>query len=293
MTLTPIERRLEDTTVVYIKAQAWQASIGLFAQLARLEPDNANAWFGIGSALWRLSLDKPELLEPAVAALKRAVQENKQFTNKTYKQLLLSASQSADRAGIHAEGVQPFQGDPIAFLDTVQFTPQTLIDATRALPWEDRARVVLLLSDVPGALFETLLTDLAEHDDKSHVRAAAAKALRDRPQKPAPTPPPPLEVHPPEPLATAEPELQVTMVDEPTPVEVARTIPNTTEILPEALQAEARKAAAEAAAKDPLPQETPEPPLEAPAEPPKLDPAQQEAIRAQLEARRQRLMRKK
>src|SRR5690349_18011945 len=112
MTLTPIERRIEDATVLYVKAQAWQASIGLFAELARIESDNTNAWLGIGSALWRLSLHQPELLEPAVSALKRAVDENQRALNKSPKQLLFNASQSATKAGLNVDSIKAFSGDP-------------------------------------------------------------------------------------------------------------------------------------------------------------------------------------
>ncbi|MFN8372057.1 MAG: hypothetical protein U0694_04175 [Anaerolineae bacterium] len=289
MTLSPIERRLEDATVLYVKAQAWKASIGLFAELARIEPDNANAWFGIGSAMWRMSLDAPELLEPAVATLKRAAEENKQFTNKTYKQLLFSASQSADKAGYHSESIPAFSGDTKPLLDAIQFTPQMLIEATQALDWESRIKVATLLSEVPGELFDALLNDLAENDSNSNVRTFANRALRDRPQKPAPMPV--SEAQPAAAVETLETavEPQVTMADAPAE-DIASAIPHVTEVIPVARVEEAAHDSAEIPVVEVEPAPVVETPVEAPAKP---DPKKDEAIRAQLEARRQRLMGKK
>jgi HEAT repeat protein len=295
MTLTPIERRLEDATVVYIKAQAWQATIGLSAELARLESNNANAWFGIGSSLWRLSLNDPTLLEPTVAALKRAVKENKQFMNNTYKQLLFSASQSATKAGLNVESIVAFKGDPKHFAEVIEFTPQTLIDATRTLNVDSRVQIVSVLSEVPGELVEALLTDLSENDENSSVRTVASRALRERPQKPvAPEPVSAVGSSPEAALDAAaeesaespvdEAEPTVTMVD--TPVEeVASAIPNITEVVPTSTTEEVIESSASDTAA-----ETPAAPVEAPTKP---DPRNEEAIRAQLEARKQRLMGKK
>jgi hypothetical protein len=298
MTLTPIERRLEDATVVYIKAQAWKATIGLSAELARVEPDNANAWFGIGSSLWRLSLDQPELLEPAVAALKRAVEENKKFLNHSYKQLLFSASQSATKAGHNVDSIASFNGDPKHFADVVNFSSQTLIEATHALDVDSRTHIVSVLSEVPGELVEALLTDLSENDENSIVRTAASRALRERPQKPVipePTSTVGAQHVAPDTMLDAaaeesaespvdEPEPSVTMVDTPAE-EVASTIPNITEVVPTSTTEEVIESTAEESVA-----ETPAAPVEAP---PKPDPRNEEAIRAQLEARKQRLMGKK
>jgi hypothetical protein len=294
MTLTPIERRLEDATVLFIKAQAWKAAIGLFAELARVESDNANAWFGMGSSLWRLSLNEPQLLEPSVAALKRAVEENKQFTNHTYKQLLVSASQSATKAGINVDLIATFHGDPKHFADAVDFTPQTLIDATRTLDVDSRTRLVSVLSEVPGELVETLLRDLADNDANSSVRTVATRALSERPQKPIAPEPISVVGHSPEsaldaaaeesaesPVDAAEPE--VTMVDTPAE-EVASAIPNISEVIPTSTTEEVIEAAAEApTAEITTPEAAPKP----------ADPKNDDAIRSQLEARRQRLMGKK
>ncbi len=292
MTLTPVERRLEDAIVLYVKAQAWQASIGLFAELARIESDNANAWLGIGSALWRLSLDSPELLEPAVAALKRAVEENKQPLNKSPRQLLFNASQSATKAGIDAQAIKAFAGDPRYFAELVQFTPQTLIDTTRTLNENARAQIVSLLSEVPGEIVELLLTDLSEKDANNYVRTAASKALRERPQKPA-APVPAVGTSPESALdeVAAEsadtPEPQVTVADAPA-ADVASTIPNVVEVIPnstaeEVIVSNAKDTADDIPAVEAAAVETPEKPK----------PADDETIRAQLEARRQRLMGKK
>lgn len=298
MTLTPIERRLEDATVLYVKAQAWQASIGLFAELARIESDNTNAWLGIGSALWRLSLHQPELLEPAVSALKRAVDENQRALNKSPKQLLFNASQSATKAGINVDAIKAFSGDPKHFAESVQFTPQTLLDATRTLGIDDRAQLVSLLSEVPGELFDALLNDLAENDADSNVRVIAAKSLRERPQKPAAVMPTvggaPDEALDAVAAESAElPEPEVTMVDSATS-EIASAIPNVTEVIPTTPVDEVVHESTEVpvvSVSDDVPVETPAV-EEAPAESVKK-PIDDEAIRAQLEARRQRLMGKK
>ncbi|NWF67655.1 MAG: hypothetical protein HXY40_01085 [Chloroflexi bacterium] len=294
MTLTPEERRIEDATVLYVKAGAWPVAVGLFALLAEREPDNANAWFGIGSALWRLSLDNSALLEPAVAALKRSVGENERYGNKTFKQTLLSASQSASKAGLNPDTIAPFSGNAHTFVDLVGFSPQSAIDATRRLEWDARARLVSLLSEVKGELFDTLLQDIADHDSNPNVRTAAARALRER--QAVPVPPPsanaratalPAQETPTAAEVPAEPV--VTMAENPAP-EVTSALPNIGDMLAEthANAVESRPSA-----------ETPEssaPPVESlPAmqpspEAPESKPIDDADIRAQLEARKKRLL---
>lgn len=181
MEKTPQELMLENAAVLYTEAGAWQAAVGLFTALAQLNPQNHNAWFGIGSALWRLGVDQPDLLDIALGPLKRAVELNPNPTNRNYTHLLRTAEESARKSGVDPASIPAYQGDPATFAEAVSFTPETLVEPARAMNWEARAKLVMAAEHQRGDLFLPLLEALASSDPNMQVRRQAGAALANRP----------------------------------------------------------------------------------------------------------------
>lgn len=174
---------LENAALLYTEAGAWQAALGLYVTLAQLNAQNHNAWFGIGSTLWRLGVDQPDLLDMALGPLKRAVALNPNPDNRTYTHLLRTAEESARKSGVDPNTIPAYQGDPATFAEAVQFAPEMLVEPARALPWEARAKLVMAAEHQPGDLFLPLLESLAASDPNLQVRRAAGQALANRPAK--------------------------------------------------------------------------------------------------------------
>lgn len=183
MEKTPQELMLENAAVFYTEANAWKAALGIFTTLAQINPSNHNAWFGIGSTLWRLGVDQPDLLDMALAPLKRAVELNPNPDNRTYKHLLRTAEDSARKSGIDPDAIPAYQGDPAVFAEAVGFTPEALVEPARALPWEARAKLVMAAGETRGDLFLPLLEALAASDPNMQVKRAAGQALTNRPSR--------------------------------------------------------------------------------------------------------------
>lgn len=181
MEKTTQELMLEQAAVLYTEAGGWQAALGIFVTLAQLNPQNHNAWFGIGSALWRLGVDQPDLLDMALGPLKRAVELNPNPTNRTYTHLLRTAEESARKSGVDPDTIPAYQGDPATFAELVHFTPETLVEPARAMNWEARAKLVMAAGETRGDLFLPLLERLAASDPNMQVKRAAGQALANRP----------------------------------------------------------------------------------------------------------------
>jgi tetratricopeptide (TPR) repeat protein len=183
MEKSPQELMLENAATFYTEAGAWKAALGIFTTLAQINPNNHNAWFGIGSTLWRLGVDQPDLLDLALGPLKRAVELNPNPDNRTYKHLLRTAEESARKSGINPDTIPAYQGDPATFAEAVSFTPEMLVDPAKAMNWEARAKLVMAAGETRGDLFLPLLEALAASDPNMQVKRAAGQALANRPAR--------------------------------------------------------------------------------------------------------------
>jgi tetratricopeptide (TPR) repeat protein len=183
MEKSPQELMLENAATFYTEAGAWKAALGIFTTLAQINPNNHNAWFGIGSTLWRLGVDQPDLLDLALGPLKRAVELNPNPDNRTYKHLLRTAEESARKSGINPDTIPAYQGDPATFAEAVSFTPEMLVDPAKAMNWEARAKLVMAAGETRGDLFLPLLEALAASDPNMQVKLSAGQALANRPAR--------------------------------------------------------------------------------------------------------------
>jgi tetratricopeptide (TPR) repeat protein len=181
MEKTTQELMLENAALYYTDASAWKAALGIFTTLAQLNPNNHNAWFGIGSTLWRLGVEQPELLDMALGPLKRAVELNPNPDNRTYKHLLRTAEDSARKSGVNPDTIPAYQGDPAMFAETITFTPEMLVEPAQKMNWEARAKLVMAAGETRGELFLPLLEALASSDPNMQVKRAAGQALANRP----------------------------------------------------------------------------------------------------------------
>ncbi|MVU82333.1 hypothetical protein GPX89_34500 [Nocardia sp. ET3-3] len=171
------DTRLEKAGLLFLtRSSTLVVAVGLFAYLVDRVPNASPPWYGIGNGLSRLAYEQHSLplFRYSVAALRRSLVEDPE--NRLARELLdtmrgWDALSDSEFAEVHA-----FEGSPLTLLPRLGFTAAALVDATMALPRDDRMRIILWLRPQGIEDFVPVLI-AAVQDPDEHIRMTAIEYL--------------------------------------------------------------------------------------------------------------------
>jgi hypothetical protein len=173
---------LDQAAWIFVEQEQFTAATGVLAALAERDPNYQIVWTALGRCLMALAgqaNDSKSFLTRlilAISCVKRALVQHPHDTSNI--DWLEQIRQNSPLTEKQFSEIEPFKDDFLFLLASVNFKPEILISATRAIAqWEKRTQIIMFLGSQYPPAFLPILIDAIDNDPHPDVVMAALKRI--------------------------------------------------------------------------------------------------------------------
>lgn len=168
----------EQIALVYLHEHQYAASVHFFLYCVQIQPENSNAWYGLGDAICALAKgqESDEIYDLGISFIKKSLSID--LNNKYSASMLARMAQSPGIGQIRIQNIPTFNEENINEIKKRFLLSQEIVDSYfRVCSDDNRIRLAILHCDMPDHFSFNLLNEVVINDENTHVKLAIMKRM--------------------------------------------------------------------------------------------------------------------
>lgn len=168
----------QQISLIYYHEHKYAASVHFFLFCVQIQPENSNAWYGLGDAICALAKEQQdeEIYDLGISFIKKSLSID--ATNQYSGPMLARMTQAPHIGQLRIQNIPTFDIENIEKVkEQFMLHPEELASYFKLCNDDNRIRLAMLLCDMSDYFSFNLLNDLVITDKNKHVRLAIMKRL--------------------------------------------------------------------------------------------------------------------
>lgn len=166
----------EQISLIYYHEHKYAASVHFFLYCVQIQPENSNAWYGLGDAICALAKEQEsdEIYDLGISFIKKSLSID--VLNKYSGPMLARMTQSPYVGQLRIQNIPTFDNENISEIkERFMLGPEALGAYFKLCSDDNRIRLAILLCDMSEFFSFNLFNEVVINDKNIHVKLAIMK----------------------------------------------------------------------------------------------------------------------